>query len=132
MNRRRLAVALLSAFLAAAAAAAQNASPAVPELLGEWNIVAMYWIDSGTVQAIDDANGTFTFEKRGKGSVLNSDTDEAVDFTWKANGKDRSISIFTDDSTSIEGYYTLQGSILVLTAVQDENEAYVIVMAKKE
>lgn len=132
MKKRRLAVGLFSAFLAVAAATAQNASPTASELLGAWDIVAMYGIDEGTVQAVDDANGTFTFEKRGKGSVLNSDTDEAMEFSWKASDRDRSITISTEDSIKIEGRYTIQGKVLVLIAIQDETEIGVIVMARQE
>ena len=132
MNRRRLAVALILALLAVAAAAAQNASPAATELLGEWNIVAMYGIDSGTIQAVDDANGTFSFGKRGKGSVIDDDTVEAVDFSWRANDRDRTIVISTEDSTRIEGKYTIQGTVLVLILVQDETEVGVIVMTRRE
>jgi hypothetical protein len=132
MKRHRLAATLFSALLAVAAAAAQNASPTATELLGEWNIVAMYGIDSDTVQAIDDANGTFSFEKRGKGSVIDRDTVEAVEFSWRANDRDRTIVISTEDSTRIEGKYTIQGNVLVLIMIQDENEAGVIVMTKRE
>jgi hypothetical protein len=132
MKRHRLAATLFSALLAVAAAAAQNASPTATELLGEWNIVAMYGIESGTVQAIEDANGTFTFEKRGKGSVIDHDTVEAVDFSWRANDRDGTIVISTEDSTRIEGKYTIQGTVLVLILIQDETEVGVIVMTRKD
>lgn len=132
MNKSRFAVALISTFLAVAAATAQNATTSAPELLGEWSIVAMYGIDSGTVEPITGAKGTFSFEKRGKGSITNTDTAEAVELSWRASERDRSISISAEDSTRLEGYYTIQGSILVLTAVQDEGDAFVVVLARLE
>ena len=132
MEKRRLAVALISAFIAVATVAAQNASPVASELLGEWNIVAMYGINSGSVQAVDDANGTFSFGKRGKGSVIDNDTVEAVEFSWKASERDRSIAISTEDSIKIEGKYTIQGNVLVLIMIQDGTEVGVIVMTRKD
>lgn len=134
MNRRRLAIALVSAFLMVAAATAQNASPSAAELLGEWNIVAMYGIDSGTVHAVDDAAGIFVFGKRGKGAILDNDGDtgDVMEFVWTASERDRTITISVKDSFEVEGRYTIQGNVLVLVAIQDETEIGVIVMTRQE
>ena len=99
-------------------------------LIGEWNIVVIYSLDSdNTVSKIDDADGIFVFMKSGFGTVVNKQTGENLNFTWRINADTQALTLTAEDYQN-KGYCIVMGSTLVMTMIQNGSSSNVIVMER--